>query len=97
MYYNHGRVNGGVYGFSKEALNNGEEIYGTHEGLIYFDGNNWKIRHNIHGKIHDGLLERNLGSKNNPHYAVTAIYDPKYEPKLKLKEKNIFEKIFGLK
>lgn len=81
MYYNHGKSTGpgygnnGIYDYSEEALANGTGSYGTHEGLVYNNGNQWRVTHNIHGTVHDQPLKLNLGSKGNPRYAVTSMYE----------------------
>ena len=49
---------------------------GTHTGVLYNNGNQWMVGHNIHGVILNNPVSEVLGGKNNPHkYGITAVYD----------------------
>lgn len=39
------------------------------------DGKNWRVTHNIHGKIHNDLLQDVLGGNNGYKYGVTSMRD----------------------
>ena len=47
----------------------------THVGYAYWDGKNWRVTHNIHGKIHNELLDEVLGSNNGQKFGITSMRD----------------------
>lgn len=62
----------------EEAFNNATGIRGkqkatrgTHTGNVWYDGTNWKISHNIHGREHTEDLQNVLGSNHN--WGITAL------------------------
>lgn len=59
-----------------QALQQGDTYNGTHESLIFNDGNNWKVYHGIGKDVLIDNLEDVLGS--NGQYGITALLQPLY-------------------
>lgn len=74
----------------KDAYENGNDVTGTHTGVLTYENGRWMVTHNIHGTIHqDPFIS--LQNKRGK-WGVTAIYAPR--------RKNIINqvrKFFGLK
>ena len=71
----------------KDAYNDGNNVTGTHTGLLTYDDSKkkWIVTHNIHGKIHQENFVPLQSGKGK--YGVTAIYQPR--------EDNIFNRVRG--
>ena len=62
--------------FYRKALAEKTGTVGTHTGVLYNNGNQWMVAHNIHGTIHDDPVSNTLGGLSNPNkYGITAIFD----------------------
>lgn len=73
MYYN---TSPHMQDFYNRALDEDTRTPGTHTGVLYNNGNQWMVGHNIHGTILNNPVSEVLGGKSNPHkYGVTAVYD----------------------
>lgn len=85
MYYRNSPHTTGFYNY-------GTDTPGTHIGVLYYNGNRWRVNHNIHGQIHDDdFISLQGGGKP---YGVTAIADASYKPlTYYLNPLNVFRKI----
>ena len=73
MYYN---TSPHMQEFYNKALDENTKTPGTHTGVLYNNGNQWMVGHNIHGTILNNPVSEVLGGKSNPHkYGITAVYD----------------------
>lgn len=62
--------------FYNKSLDENTKTPGTHTGVLYNNGNQWMVGHNIHGIILNNPVSEVLGGKSNPHkYGITAVYD----------------------
>lgn len=59
----------------KQAYDSGENVTGTHAGVLTFEDGKWVVTHNIHGKIYQDDFLKLQGGKGK--YGVTAIYSPR--------------------
>lgn len=73
MYYN---TSPHMQEFYNKALDENTKTPGTHTGVLYNNGNQWMVGHNIHGTILNNPVSEVLGGRSNPHkYGITAVYD----------------------
>lgn len=73
MYYN---TSPHMQEFYNKSLDENTKTPGTHTGVLYNNGNQWMVGHNIHGIILNNPVSEVLGGKNNPNkYGITAVYD----------------------
>lgn len=73
MYYN---TSPHMQEFYNKSLDENTKTPGTHTGVLYNNGNQWMVGHNIHGTILNNPVSEVLGGKSNPHkYGITAVYD----------------------
>ena len=72
MYY---KTSGHMQDFYNRALKENTGTPATHVGYAYWDGNTWRVTHNIHGKIHNEQLKDVLGSNNGYPFGVTSMRD----------------------
>lgn len=79
--------------FYNKSLDENTRTPGTHTGVLYNNGNQWMVGHNIHGIISNNPVSEVLGGKSNPHkYGITAVYDAgatKQYPDKKQKSKGL--------
>ena len=62
--------------FYNKSLDENTGTPGTHTGMLYNNGNQWMVGHNIHTNVHDEPVSEVLGGRSNPHkYGITAVYD----------------------
>ena len=61
--------------FYNSAIKENTGTPATHVGYAYWDGKNWRVTHNIHGKIHNELLNEVLGSNNGEKFGITSMRD----------------------
>ena len=52
-------------------------IYTRTDAIVtrMMNGKNWRVTHNIHGKIHNELLNEVLGSNNGKKFGITSMRD----------------------
>lgn len=73
MYYNDSHHMEDYY---NKALDENTGTPGTHTGMLYNNGNQWMVGHNISTNVHDEPVLTVLGGRSNPHkYGITAVYD----------------------
>lgn len=73
MYYN---TSPHMKEFYRKSLDENTQTPGTHTGVLYNNGNQWMVGHNIHGTILNNPVSDVLGGRSNPNkYGITAIYD----------------------
>lgn len=73
MYYN---TSPHMQEFYNKSLDENTGTPGTHTGVLYNNGTQWMVGHNIHGTILNNPVSDVLGGKSNPHkYGITAVYD----------------------
>ena len=73
MYYN---TSPHMQEFYNKSLNENTGTPGTHTGVLYNNGNQWMVGHNIHTNVHNEPVSEVLGGRSNPHkYGITAVYD----------------------
>ena len=63
--------------YAKQAFREGPEYNGTHEGLIFNDGNQWKVFHGIGNQVYVDNLEDLIGDQGD--YGITALLQPLYK------------------
>ena len=72
MYY---KTSPHMIDFYNSAIKENTGTPATHVGYAYWDGKNWRVTHNIHGKIHNELLNEVLGSNNGEKFGITSMRD----------------------
>lgn len=72
MYY---KTSPHMIDFYNSAIKENTGTPATHVGYAYWDGKNWRVTHNIHGKIHNELLDEVLGSNNGQKFGITSMRD----------------------
>lgn len=72
MYY---KTSPHMIDFYNSAIKENTGTPATHVGYAYWDGKNWRVTHNIHGKIHNELLDEVLGSNNGEKFGITSMRD----------------------
>lgn len=72
MYY---KTSPHMIDFYNSAIKENTGTPATHVGYAYWDGKNWRVTHNIHGKIHNELLNEVLGSNNGQKFGITSMRD----------------------
>lgn len=72
MYY---KTSPHMIDFYNSAIKENTGTPATHVGYTYWDGKNWRVTHNIHGKIHNELLDEVLGSNNGKKFGITSMRD----------------------
>lgn len=73
MYYNTSPY---MQEFYNKAVDENTGTPGTHTGVLYNNGNQWMVGHNIHTNVHNEPVSEVLGGRSNPHkYGITAVYD----------------------
>ena len=72
MYY---KTSPHMIDFYNSAIKENTGTPATHVGYAYWDGKNWRVTHNIHGKIHNELLNEVLGSNNGKKFGITSMRD----------------------
>lgn len=72
MYY---KTSPHMIDFYNKAIKENTKTPATHIGYAYWDGNTWRVTHNIHGKIHNERLQDVLGNDNDYKFGVTSIRD----------------------
>ena len=72
MYY---KTSPHMIDFYNSAIKENTGTPATHVGYAYWDGKNWRVTHNIHGKIHNELLDEVLGSNNGKKFGITSMRD----------------------
>lgn len=94
MYYN---TSPHMQEFYNKSLDENTKTPGTHTGVLYYDGNQWMVGHNIHGTILNNPVAEVLGGKSNPHkYGITAVYDAGATKQYPDKEQNKLLKFLGI-
>lgn len=62
--------------YYEKALDENTGTPGTHTGILYNNGSQWMVGHNISTNVHNEPVSEVLGGRSNPHkYGVTAVYD----------------------
>lgn len=70
--------------FYEKAIKEKTDTFGTHTGLLLWDGKKWVVTHNIHGRIYNTPVKQALGGLSNRNkFGVTAIYDAGQIPSTK--------------
>lgn len=72
MYY---KTSPHMIDFYNSAIKENTGTPATHVGYAYWDGKDWRVTHNIHGKIHNELLNEVLGSDNGYKFGITSMRD----------------------
>lgn len=75
MYY---KTSKHIKDFYKKSIDENTKTPGTHIGLMYWDGKDWKVAHNIHGTVHKDKATDIMGWNDvfgNTKYGITAIRD----------------------
>ena len=72
MYY---KTSPHMIDFYNSAIKENTGTPATHVGYAYWDGKDWRVTHNIHGKIHNELLNEVLGSNNGQKFGITSMRD----------------------
>lgn len=81
MYYN---TSPHMKDFYEKAIKEKTDTFGTHTGLLVWDGDKWVVTHNIHGKIYNTPVKQALGGLSNRNkFGVTAVYDAGQIPSTK--------------
>lgn len=82
--------------FYNKSLDENTKTPGTHTGVLYNNGNQWMVGHNIHGTILNNPVSEVLGGKSNPHkYGITAVYDAGATKQYPDKKQNKLNKLLG--